>query len=739
MSNSRAFPLADLDLDTARLLPCRQRRRRVRIQGQLAIVRTVSIANLQQAKNGSPITHINTNHKEALDSPLGRQYSYDDSEVEDGDDDVASHMAEALSVAASGIAVAQVSVQVGKSIIKLKQLWDEIQDVPSTIGDLLDQIECLDPALWEADNTFSQASLPPIFWDNSLASRSTAYCRKALCSLTELVDELALQINRPGKIISKLAYAKVVLKKEQLKSLERRLQNAVRMLTLAQQSYLVALTRIQPDIIIQRFTAMITPPPLAAQTVHSTSAPQLGRLGSINTHRVQPPSRATKPADDEDSEGHALTQRQRPKRQDFGNIFRFRLPFWLSRTTWELQSSRSYGNWKLNLRCYSVVPRDSEVIKIAQHGAPRDLEMLCAHGLASPYDRDDYYGDTLLHLAMWGNNKPMVRHLLDIGLSPSELNDNDGAPIKMVIYGHLYTRTSFLTNWSSNELEILTDPLDTYFDPKGETCSCALSLVSRDVKKIYQVVECPSHETTTLKSRLKQLFYHVNVVEDPMAIPDFLQPYWSQDFRALRTASIGTFDLLHVIAIGFGSSNYEFTGGWALLADMVVCNTPDIHQITNFGTRDWLPRPSVWTLVSNHLKLWLSKIRSNGYDLKEYGRRENELLANKDLILGSCLLISRREAETYRRYDIAWLRGYEYGPEPEDWKVLVSFPEKSYAADFWNLVEDGPQVVPGSWVEDDDGAEGYTWDQLSSIRRGIQRGLGTLEDADLELLEMLGL
>ncbi|KAI0535006.1 hypothetical protein GGR58DRAFT_27073 [Xylaria digitata] len=87
MSNNGAVPLADLDLDTAQLLPCWQRRRRVRIQGRLAIVRTVSVANLQQAKNGNPIAHINTNHKDMRGSPLWRQDSCDDSEVEDGDDE----------------------------------------------------------------------------------------------------------------------------------------------------------------------------------------------------------------------------------------------------------------------------------------------------------------------------------------------------------------------------------------------------------------------------------------------------------------------------------------------------------------------------------------------------------------------------------------------------------------------------------------------------------------------------
>ncbi|TGJ81266.1 hypothetical protein E0Z10_g7499 [Xylaria hypoxylon] len=469
-------------------------------------------------------------------------------------------MAEALSVAASGIAVAQVAAQVGKSIIKLKQLWDDLKDVPSTIRDLLDQIECLDPALWEAETTFSQSSLPPMFWDNSLASRSTAYCRKALSSLTEIVDELALQINRPGKLRSKVASAKVVLKKELLKSLEHRLQNAVRMLTLAQQSYLVALTRIQPDIIIQRFNEITTP--LITQTLQNNV--QLERRGSFNTRHQQLPSKVMELTDYDEPQNRLLRSRRFPKSRDIVSGYRFRLPAWLSRTTWELQSSRSYGNWKLNLRCYSVVSEDSRVFEIARYGTPSDLQMLCARGLASPWDRDDFSHKTLLHSL----NGPMVTYLLDIGLNPLEVNNYDLTPIGGILWD--LCENSIPNRWPSiNELEILFDFPGVSLDPKG---------------------------------------------------------------------------------------------------------------------------------------------KSNGYDLEEYGRRESELLADNDSELNRAVVCQMDKPAKRYRYDIAQLRGYEYGPEPKDWKILLSFPEKSYAADFWRLVEDGPQLVPGAWVEDSDDEEGYTTD-----------------------------
>ncbi|KAF3069744.1 hypothetical protein GL218_07876 [Daldinia childiae] len=165
-------------------------------------------------------------------------------------------MAEALGVAASGIAVAQIAIQVGGTVVKLKQLWDEVKDVPDDIADLMDQIDCLDPVLWEVENGFNKSELPSMLWDNLASKSTTRYCRKALENLTAMVEELNLQINTAKRGRRKIVAIKVLLKKDSIKKLERRLENAVRMLTLAQQSYLVALTQVQPDIIVQKFTTL---------------------------------------------------------------------------------------------------------------------------------------------------------------------------------------------------------------------------------------------------------------------------------------------------------------------------------------------------------------------------------------------------------------------------------------------------------------------------------------------------
>ncbi|KAI1384188.1 uncharacterized protein F4822DRAFT_63089 [Hypoxylon trugodes] len=104
-------------------------------------------------------------------------------------------MAEALGIASSGIAIAQIASQVGGAVFKLKRLWDEVKDIPDDIADLMEQIDCLDPILWEAGNTLDQSGLPSIVWNELASKPTTTYCRKALQDLTEMADDLSFQIN----------------------------------------------------------------------------------------------------------------------------------------------------------------------------------------------------------------------------------------------------------------------------------------------------------------------------------------------------------------------------------------------------------------------------------------------------------------------------------------------------------------------------------------------------------------
>ncbi|KAI8627602.1 hypothetical protein F5Y19DRAFT_173247 [Xylariaceae sp. FL1651] len=78
---------ADVDPETNQLLPRRQRQHRVRIQGQLAVVRTVSVANLRQANNVSPGAQAGLSREDVRGAPPRRRNSCGGSEAEEQVDD----------------------------------------------------------------------------------------------------------------------------------------------------------------------------------------------------------------------------------------------------------------------------------------------------------------------------------------------------------------------------------------------------------------------------------------------------------------------------------------------------------------------------------------------------------------------------------------------------------------------------------------------------------------------------
>ncbi|KAI1177740.1 hypothetical protein F4777DRAFT_596383 [Nemania sp. FL0916] len=640
-------------------------------------------------------------------------------------------MAEAFSIAASGIAVYQVATQVGKSITKLRKLWHDLQDVPASIEDLFDQIECLDPALWEADHTFNRNSLPPIFWDSSIASRSTAYCRKALVSLTELVDELAsqLQIHRPGRFKGKIIAVKVVLKKEQLRVLERRLQNAVRMLALAQQSYLIALAKIQPHIITQGFTEIAAP--IIAQALQNNSPRDQFYSQEYSSLVMQKSNRS-----DIENPRNSL------KRHANVKSTRFRLPTWVCRIAWELQSSKSYGGWKLNLRYYHIVPEMSRVLITAEKGDPEEIQALFEDGMASPWDRGERSGQTLLHRAVTGANMPMIAYLINLGADPYETSYDGDYPVKCIYYsifdhslwGRQQKSLSLEQCIFDDQFKKLIDVLSPDSDDIG--CTCRYTGMPREWFKMIQVTQCPSHEKTTLESRITSLLASSwPPPPNPLAIPDLLEPYWSQDLRALCTTFESRFPLITIVAFGLGVHHSRLNVEWPPLVEQIMRYTPDVHavryhRVPNSSIINRLTplmaliKGILYKAVHDHLsirlhycvRLWLQNVRSAGYDLQEYGRRENDMLADRSHKLDKNIEICRwNEERTGVRYETAYLRGYVYGPEPKDWKILLSNRDKGYAADFWRLAEGKLQPMPGAWVEDSDDDQYDGWSDDNDV------------------------
>jgi hypothetical protein len=151
------------------------------------------------------------------------------------------NMAEILGIVASSITVAEASAKTGFAVLKLKRLWDEIQNVPDTITDLMAQVEVLDPIIWEMEHEINEtrSAISPLLYDDAGIRKSTQYCRQAVDGLTSIVNDLHAQVNAQQALRRRKAKIKVVLKSDVLHIYEKRLRGAVNMLGIAQQSYMM--------------------------------------------------------------------------------------------------------------------------------------------------------------------------------------------------------------------------------------------------------------------------------------------------------------------------------------------------------------------------------------------------------------------------------------------------------------------------------------------------------------------
>lgn len=146
-------------------------------------------------------------------------------------------MAEIVGLISSVITVSQVAGQVSSSVFKLKRLWNEVRDVPDSINALMTQLELLNSVLLEME---TQLPLnPSIVQTDRLAMLSLEHSRRALQNLEKLVNDLHQQISATKLLKRGVLCVKVVLKKELIRAFQERLQNALQLFSLAQQTHLV--------------------------------------------------------------------------------------------------------------------------------------------------------------------------------------------------------------------------------------------------------------------------------------------------------------------------------------------------------------------------------------------------------------------------------------------------------------------------------------------------------------------
>lgn len=135
-----------------------------------------------------------------------------------------------LGLVASGPGVASFAIQVGDSIMKLKNLWDAVKEAPADIKCLMEEIEALSLVLREIgpihDSDERSINYPS-------GTRCMELCRRS----ADILESVAKDLDSETRRKKRMGGIKAVLKNESINKFRDRLRSAQMMLLLSNQTY----------------------------------------------------------------------------------------------------------------------------------------------------------------------------------------------------------------------------------------------------------------------------------------------------------------------------------------------------------------------------------------------------------------------------------------------------------------------------------------------------------------------
>ncbi|KAM3477960.1 hypothetical protein MY5147_002467 [Beauveria neobassiana] len=148
-------------------------------------------------------------------------------------------MAETVGVVAAGIAFGEVVIKISSHVFTLKHMWKEFKEMPDSIKQLVEDIEMLGSVLQEMETDMTSSTADGTVWGGGVGSLIVEACRRALNTLSLSVNDVSQEMRASSGIKAALRKGKMVLNKEFWVKTERRLQNVVGRLQIAQHWWLM--------------------------------------------------------------------------------------------------------------------------------------------------------------------------------------------------------------------------------------------------------------------------------------------------------------------------------------------------------------------------------------------------------------------------------------------------------------------------------------------------------------------
>lgn len=165
-----------------------------------------------------------------------------------------------------------------------------------------------------------------------------------------------------------------------------------------------ALLRVQPDLIARKLLQDKTYPADVDTNFCLEGMLLVCAVFRLPLKRIEdkgPSIEANSPSGDLDKVHEDQILITRGSRRVHGRNFwwRLSLPPWLASKTLEIAGEKLQHGWQWVFRSYNVIPANSEVVSLTIGGNIGGLQRLFASRKASPFDRTDRWGFTLLHVS----------------------------------------------------------------------------------------------------------------------------------------------------------------------------------------------------------------------------------------------------------------------------------------------------------------------------------------------------
>jgi hypothetical protein len=319
-------------------------------------------------------------------------------------------MAELLGVAASGMNVVSLAIQIAESLKKLKDFCDLMKAAPEAIRVAIDEVETLSFILEDIDRDM-QTQCFPDQETKAAVLKSYKLCWNSNEALKALVANLQRQLTK-GK---KRGRFKVAMNQDKIESFQNNLESAKVTMLLANQWYDRAVQkqhwkRLELELLEVRCAISEMPNAMAAVTSEffgqrTASIVQEEFANAPRTTSLSPPNWSSK-----------RTRRVIPRKQQCGKLWGFidvitcyqghatstsisiTLPKWIYARKFQVCLTRSYQGWDQSLRIYKTVPHSAPIFSCCKSGNLKGLQRLFGSDQASPFEVDPD-GMTPLHVS----------------------------------------------------------------------------------------------------------------------------------------------------------------------------------------------------------------------------------------------------------------------------------------------------------------------------------------------------